>query len=54
MPEKPQILFVLGGPGSGKGTQCDIMKKEYGFKHFSVGELIREIIQSGNISHNFR
>jgi len=26
MPEKPQILFVLGGPGSGKGTQCDIMK----------------------------
>jgi adenylate kinase family enzyme len=48
MPEKPQILFVLGGPGSGKGTQCDIMKAEFGFKHFSVGELIREIIQSGN------
>lgn len=41
MPEKPQILFVLGGPGSGKGTQCDIMKNDYGFKHFSVGELIR-------------
>lgn len=37
MPDKPQILFVLGGPGSGKGTQCDIMKVEYGFKHFSVG-----------------
>ena len=41
MPEKPQILFVLGGPGSGKGTLCDIMKNDYGFKHFSVGELIR-------------
>ena len=47
MPEKPQMLFVLGGPGSGKGTQCDIIKSKFGFKHFSIGELLREIIQSG-------
>ena len=22
MPTKPLVLFVLGGPGAGKGTQC--------------------------------
>ncbi len=54
MPDKPQVIFVLGGPGSGKGTQCDIMKAQYGFKHFSVGELIREIIQSGMLIINLK
>lgn len=34
---KPKILFVLGGPGSGKGTQCDIMREKYEFMHFSIG-----------------
>jgi len=24
---KPKIVFILGGPGAGKGTQCDIMIK---------------------------
>jgi adenylate kinase family enzyme len=24
---KPRIVFILGGPGAGKGTQCDIMIK---------------------------
>lgn len=22
---RPQVIFVLGGPGSGKGTQCEMM-----------------------------
>jgi adenylate kinase family enzyme len=25
--KKPKIVFILGGPGAGKGTQCDIMIK---------------------------
>ncbi len=24
---KPQVVFVLGGPGAGKGTQCDLICK---------------------------
>lgn len=24
---RPQVIFVLGGPGSGKGTQCELMIK---------------------------
>lgn len=29
-----RVVFVLGGPGSGKGTQCDRMVKELGMVHF--------------------
>lgn len=36
------IVFVLGGPGSGKGTQCDRLKKEFNLFHLSVGDLLRE------------
>lgn len=41
------IIFVLGGPGSGKGTQCDMIVKEYGFKHLSAGDLLREEVKKG-------
>lgn len=40
-PNKHRVLFILGGPGSGKGTVCDRLKEEYGFKHFSTGDLLR-------------
>ncbi|GAB5585768.1 bifunctional uridylate/adenylate kinase [Umbelopsis nana] len=36
------VIFVLGGPGAGKGTQCDKLKEEYGFVHLSAGDLLRE------------
>ena len=36
------VIFVLGGPGSGKGTQCAKLAQEYGFKHVSPGALLRE------------
>lgn len=36
---KPKIVFVLGGPGSGKGTQCDRIKAHYGYTHLSAGFL---------------
>ncbi|CAI5757745.1 unnamed protein product [Candida verbasci] len=35
------VIFVLGGPGSGKGTQCDKLVKERGFVHLSAGDLLR-------------
>lgn len=28
--DKLPVIFVLGGPGSGKGTQCEMLAKEYG------------------------
>ncbi len=39
---KPRVLFVLGGPGAGKGTQCALLASEYGFVHLSAGDLLRE------------
>lgn len=41
-PDDATIIFVLGGPGSGKGTQCANLVKDFGFKHLSAGDLLRE------------
>ena len=44
--EKPQIIFILGGPGSGKGTQCGDMVEKYGFNHYSTGDLLRQFVET--------
>jgi len=38
---KVKIIFVLGGPGVGKGTQCANLVRDYGFVHLSAGDLLR-------------
>lgn len=35
------FIFVIGGPGVGKGTQCERAAKEFGWEHISVGDLLR-------------
>ncbi|MED6211682.1 putative UMP-CMP kinase 1 [Stylosanthes scabra] len=37
----PKVVFVLGGPGSGKGTQCANIAKLFGYTHLSAGDLLR-------------
>ncbi|XP_055301913.1 UMP-CMP kinase 2 [Sitodiplosis mosellana] len=39
--EKPKIVFVLGAPGSGKGTQCANIVNQYNYVHLSAGDLLR-------------
>lgn len=41
-------MFVLGGPGSGKGTNCAKLVDTFGFVHLSAGDLLREERQSGS------
>eukprot|EP01125_Pyxidicula_operculata_P021341 TRINITY_DN8169_c0_g1_i1.p1 TRINITY_DN8169_c0_g1~~TRINITY_DN8169_c0_g1_i1.p1 ORF type:complete len:205 (+),score=46.48 TRINITY_DN8169_c0_g1_i1:24-617(+) len=41
MSEKPVVIFVLGGPGAGKSTQCGYLVKDYGYVHLSAGDLLR-------------
>jgi len=47
VPNKHKVMFVLGGPGSGKGTQCAKLVDEFGFTHLSAGELLRSARASG-------
>ena len=42
-----KIVFVLGGPGAGKGTQCARLVEEFGYGHFSAGDLLRAETNSG-------
>ncbi|XP_050383344.1 UMP-CMP kinase 4-like [Argentina anserina] len=44
----PTVVFVLGGPGSGKGTQCANIVKQFGFTHLSAGDLLRAERNSGS------
>ena len=39
---------MLGGPGSGKGTQCALIKAKYGYTHLSSGDLLRDEVKSGS------
>jgi len=41
-PKKVTVIFILGGPGSGKGTQSVHLVQDFGFKHLSAGDLLRE------------
>jgi UMP-CMP kinase len=35
------VIYVLGGPGAGKGTQCVRLVEDFGFCHLSAGDLLR-------------
>lgn len=41
-PSETTVIFVLGGPGVGKGTQCAKLVAEHDFVHLSAGDLLRE------------
>jgi len=43
-----KTIWVIGGPGCGKGTQCDRMIEKYGLHHLSSGDLLRAEVASGS------
>lgn len=40
-------LVLTGAPGTGKGTQAGVLKRELGLCHLSAGEMLREEIRKG-------
>lgn len=50
-PKKFQVVFVLGGPGAGKGTQCAMIAQAFDYGHLSAGDLLRAERKDPNSSH---
>ena len=47
--ELPGVIFVIGGPGCGKGTQCQLISQSYDdIQHISAGDLLRNEIKTGS------
>lgn len=44
----PAVVFVLGGPGSGKGTQCALIQQEFQLPQLCVGDLLRQEAKSNS------
>ncbi len=39
-------IVLFGPPGAGKGTQAELISKEFGLSHISTGEVIRKNIKN--------
>lgn len=46
--KKYDVVFVLGGPGAGKGTQSALIYKTFDYVHLSAGDLLRAEKASGS------
>lgn len=40
-------IVIFGAPGSGKGTQSDLIIKKYNLNHISTGDVLRNEIKNG-------
>ena len=43
----PKII-IAGAPASGKGTQCEFIKAEFGCIHLSTGDMLRAAVEAGS------
>ena len=41
-------IILCGAPGSGKGTQSELIVKKYGLQHLSTGDVLRAEIAKGS------
>jgi len=42
-------IIMLGAPGSGKGTQGDLIARKYGFPEISSGDLLRQAVRDKTV-----
>ena len=41
-------IVLMGPPGAGKGTQAELIVKEYGIPHISTGDMFRDAVNNGS------
>lgn len=39
-----KIILIMGPPGSGKGTQGKLLAQKTGYKYFSTGDVLRDLV----------
>ena len=44
-PSKGPKFIISGAPASGKGTQCEFIKKEFNVVHLSTGDILRDAVE---------
>jgi len=45
--DSPVNIIIAGAPASGKGTQCEVIKEEFGVVHLSTGDMLRAAVAAG-------
>jgi adenylate kinase len=45
--DKARKIIIMGGPASGKGTQCEWIASKYNLVHLSTGDMLREAVKNG-------
>ena len=48
----PKIIFLFGLPGSGKGTQANILADKFGFFHFDTGKEIEKTVHDSALQND--
>lgn len=51
----PKIIYVMGMPGAGKGTQAELLAHDIGYHQFSTGNAFRQIaLQDTELGRNVK
>eukprot|EP01038_Epipyxis_sp_PR26KG_P009956 gene9956-13389_t len=43
----PMKVIIAGAPAAGKGTQCEVITKEFNLVHLSTGDILRAAVKEG-------
>eukprot|EP00636_Phaeomonas_parva_P018800 CAMPEP_0118874334 /NCGR_PEP_ID=MMETSP1163-20130328/15823_1 /TAXON_ID=124430 /ORGANISM="Phaeomonas parva, Strain CCMP2877" /LENGTH=126 /DNA_ID=CAMNT_0006809721 /DNA_START=99 /DNA_END=475 /DNA_ORIENTATION=- len=43
----PLKIIIAGAPASGKGTQCERIREDFGVVHLSTGDMLRAAVKAG-------
>ena len=42
--DKTKVIFVIGGPGCGKGIQCEKLGEEFNYVHMPIRDVLKSIV----------